>query len=100
MHKTARTVLACVALAAAQSALAEQVAIERGERIYTKVCSHCHDTRVGPEILGRQLPASYVEHVVRHGYRAMPAFRASEIDEQALAGVVEWVSTSTAAPQR
>lgn len=100
MHKTATTVLACVALAAAQSAVAGQDALERGERIYTKVCSYCHDEGVGPQILGRQLPASYVEHVVRYGYRAMPAFRSSEIDAQALAGVVEWVSTSSAAPRR
>ncbi|HRP98118.1 MAG TPA: cytochrome c [Rhodocyclaceae bacterium] len=100
MHKTARTVLACVALAAAQTAIAEQGALERGEHVYTKVCSYCHDAGVGPEIRGRQLPASYIEHVVRHGYRAMPAFRPSEIDDQALAGVVEWVSASTAAPRR
>lgn len=100
MHKTARTVLACVALAAAQAVIAEQHAPGPGEHVYTKVCSYCHEAGIGPQIRGRELPPSYIQHVVRYGFRAMPAFRPSEIDEQALAGVVEWVSTSTAAPQR
>ena len=41
---------------------------------------------------------AYIENVVRHGFRAMPSFRSSEIDNAALASVARWVSQSPASP--
>jgi hypothetical protein len=43
------------------------------------------------------LPTAYIENVVRHGFRAMPSFRPTEIDNAALASVARWVSESAAA---
>ena len=55
-----------------------------GENVYQKICGHCHEAKVGPVITGRQLPPEYITAVVRNGFRAMPAFPASFIDDKAL----------------
>lgn len=65
-----------------------------GAEVYAKVCRHCHEANVGPVLKGRNLPVEYVRQVVRQGNRAMPAFRASEIDDGALNDVARLVSTS------
>ena len=63
-----------------------------GKEVYDDVCGHCHETGVGPMIRGRQLPAAVVTVFARNGSRAMPAFRASEIDDAALAQLADFVS--------
>jgi mono/diheme cytochrome c family protein len=54
------------------------------EEVYRVVCHYCHDTGIGPEIKGRQLPAAYVSYLVRNGQGAMPAFRPTEISDTEL----------------
>jgi len=71
-----------------------------GENVYAKVCGHCHDAGVGPVIKGRQLPTEYISAVVRHGFRAMPAFTGAYIDDQALQQVAEYISKTTAPPAK
>jgi mono/diheme cytochrome c family protein len=63
-----------------------------GAQVYAKVCGYCHDTGVAPALLGRQLPPPLVTAFARNGIRAMPAFRAAEIDDAALAKVAEYIS--------
>ena len=65
-----------------------------GPEVYAKVCSYCHDKQIGPVIRGRSLPSEYISAVVRNGNRAMPAFRASEIDDESLKKVAEYISTN------
>lgn len=67
-----------------------------GENVYAKVCGHCHENLVGPVIKGRQLPAPYITAIVRNGFRAMPAFPASFIDDKALQQVADYISQSPA----
>lgn len=93
-----RILVASLALSCAQAALAADSPAEARDRTYAKICGFCHDEGIGPAILGRQLPAAYIENVVRHGFRAMPSFRSTEIDNAALASVARWVSQSPAAP--
>lgn len=69
---------------------------QNSQEVYNKVCAYCHEANVGPVLTGRNLMPDYIKSVVRNGNRAMPAFRESEINEAALAGVVKLVSTSTA----
>ncbi|MBI5899220.1 MAG: cytochrome c [Rhodocyclales bacterium] len=73
---------------------------QNSQEIYNKVCAYCHEANVGPVITGRNLMPDYIKSVVRNGNRAMPAFRESEINEAALAGVVKLVSTSTAVAKK
>lgn len=68
---------------------------KNGAEVYAKICGHCHeDGRVGPRILNRQLPPAYVRAAVRNGIRAMPPFRSSEIDDESLAKLEEYISKS------
>ena len=67
-----------------------------GAEVYAKVCAFCHETSVGPILRGRELDPLYIRLVVRHGNRAMPAFRASEIDDQSLEKLAEYVSKTAA----
>jgi len=62
-----------------------------GKEVYDKVCGYCHEPNpgLGPNIKGAH-PRDVRERV-RNGHRAMPAFRQSEIDEQALAQLVDYL---------
>ena len=91
-----RILVASLVLGGAQLALAADPPAQERDRTYAKVCGFCHDAGVGPAILGRELPVAYIENVVRHGLRAMPSFRSTEIDNAALASVARWVSQSPA----
>lgn len=71
-----------------------------GAEIYAKVCSLCHETRVGPVLLGRQLPGVVVATFVRHGMNGMPAFRPSEISDAELADLARFINTTPAAEAR
>ncbi|MCL4184578.1 MAG: cytochrome c [Burkholderiaceae bacterium] len=92
--KAACGCIAALALAgAAPAALADSSGKwQSGKEVYDKVCGYCHESGVGPVIRGRELPAEYIRYVVRHGNRAMPSFRPSEIGDDALAEVVRLVS--------
>jgi mono/diheme cytochrome c family protein len=63
-----------------------------GSEVYTKICALCHETSVGPALLGRELDPLYIRLIVRNGSRAMPAFRASEIDDHSLEKLADYVS--------
>lgn len=67
-----------------------------GGQVYEKVCKHCHEAGVGPVLRGRNLPQEYIQRVVRHGNRAMPAFRTTEIDDASLADVARQISAGAA----
>jgi mono/diheme cytochrome c family protein len=67
-----------------------------GAEVYAKICALCHETAVGPTLRGRGLDPTYIQLIVRHGNRAMPAFRASEIDDQSLEKLAEYVSKAEA----
>jgi len=76
-------------------ASAPGVTWKNGAEVYAKICGYCHEGgKVGPVILGRQLPPAYIHAVVRNGNRAMPPFRFSEIDEESLAKLAEYISKS------
>ena len=62
-----------------------------GELVYQKVCQYCHETGIGPELKSRKLPAIYTTHIVRNGFRAMPAFRPTEIGDQELERVASFI---------
>lgn len=62
-----------------------------GEIVYQKICRYCHETGVGPELRSRQLPTVYTTLIVRQGFRAMPAFRPTEISDQELERVADFI---------
>jgi 4-cresol dehydrogenase (hydroxylating) cytochrome subunit len=89
-------VVAGIAWAAPQQAPEQGFAWKNGAEVYAKICAFCHETKIGPVIRGRALDPLYIRYTVRHGNRAMPAFRSSEIDDQSLEKVAEYVSKTAA----
>lgn len=84
------------AVSALTAATAWAQAEQGGERIYRRICSLCHETRIGPSLLGRHLPPVAVQHIVRHGINGMPAFRSSEISDEELAELGTFIERSGA----
>ncbi|MEB2337478.1 MAG: cytochrome c [Nitrospirales bacterium] len=85
-----------VAGAAPEEAPKPGFAWKNGAEVYAKICALCHETAVGPTLRGRGLDPTYIQFIVRHGNRAMPAFRASEIDDQSLEKLAEYLSKAEA----
>ncbi len=82
---------------AGQSHVAQEgYAWKDGAEVYQKLCALCHETKIGPVILGRGHDPLLISYMVRHGNRAMPAFRESEIDDQTLEKLAEYVSKAPA----
>lgn len=88
--------LAGAAWAAPKQPAEQGFAWKDGAEVYTKVCALCHETNTGPAIRGRGLDPMYIRLIIRNGYRAMPAFRASEIDDEVLEKLAEYISKTTA----
>jgi mono/diheme cytochrome c family protein len=64
----------------------------RGETVYSTTCSGCHDGGNAPPLRGHALPEGFVEVVVRHGRRQMPAFPETSISNADLAALVAWLN--------
>lgn len=62
------------------------------EHLYNSSCTFCHDTGVGPTLKGVGWPEEYVEIRVRQGYRAMPAFKPSEISASDIEALAKWLA--------
>ena len=65
-----------------------------GQNLYDKVCALCHaaEVEVGPLLAGRGLPEAYIKFIVRNGFRAMPSFPASFIDDESITLLSEYLS--------
>jgi len=85
------TVLAFLPLMAGIANDAVAAAERSPGQLYGLICAHCHETRIGPDLKGRALPAAMVEHFVRYGNRAMPAWHPSEISDQELLRLADWI---------
>ncbi|SDW92471.1 c-type cytochrome [Nitrosomonas communis] len=84
------------AWSAQEEKLSAGFAWKDGAEIYAKICAYCHEVQVGPPIRNRELPISYIRTIVRNGNRAMPAFRSSEIDDESLTKLADFISKTEA----
>jgi len=84
------------AWSAQEEKLSAGFAWKDGAEIYAKICAYCHETQVGPSIRNRELPINYIRTIVRNGNRAMPAFRSSEIDDESLTKLSDFISKTEA----
>lgn len=90
------------ALFTASSHAQEESQWKSGKHLYEKVCGHCHapEVGVGPELAGRGLPEPYIKAIVRNGFRAMPSFPASYVDDESLAQVTEYLASLPASTEQ
>ena len=70
----------------------------QGKRYFEKVCAKCHEVGIGPVLTGRGLDPLFYTTIVRHGNRAMPAFRMTDIDDATLQDLGIYLSKSPAKP--
>lgn len=68
--------------------------VSKGQRFYEKVCAKCHEAGIGPVLLGRGLPEAVFLTIPRSGFRAMPAFRISDIDDETLHSLATYLANS------
>ena len=74
------------------------------KQVFEKICVYCHQGGDGHEasvaqgLLGRQIPAEYVVHVVRNGLRAMPEFRPTELSDEELKSLGRMIQDSPPVP--
>jgi mono/diheme cytochrome c family protein len=65
-----------------------------GAAAYGRTCGYCHDSNIGPSLRGRGLDPEAVKYIVRHGSRAMPAFRPSVISDAELDAIAALVASN------
>lgn len=97
MFRAKKLILVGLLAAGTQGALAQATGQWRDpQHMFDKVCSLCHMIGVGPNLLGRQLPVSYVESVIRHGRTAMPAFLPTEFSAKEINELAQMIHQSSA----
>ncbi len=94
----------CVLAGLAMPAAAEEL---KGKDVFARYCAACHGTPDAPGSvqLGRtrgkdkallterkDLAPDYVEYIVRHGLKAMPAFAPSDLDAAKLKALVAYLT--------
>jgi len=97
--KSARVAAALLALGACTTAAAQSAGQWQGpEHIWRAVCSYCHASGVGQQLLGAKLPAALIVEFTRKGLKQMPAFAPTQIGDAELAALAEWISKSAPPP--
>jgi mono/diheme cytochrome c family protein len=72
------------------------------EKVFEDTCAYCHGHYIAPglqvvrDVRGRSLPPELTKTFVRNGLGAMPAFRQTEISDEELAILAEWLKNSKA----
>lgn len=83
-------------------------AMSKGQQVYERWCSHCHDPGTGPHpgtqmlALSRgseysvikendYLPPDYIKTVVRNGLQMMPPFRTTDISDDELEALADYL---------
>lgn len=59
-----------------------------GAEVYAGVCVYCHEQM----LRGAGVDPAKIRYAVRHGKRAMPAFRSTEIDDASMEKLIEYLS--------
>ncbi|AGA91311.1 hypothetical protein Thimo_2587 [Thioflavicoccus mobilis 8321] len=94
----ALTTLACLWFAGAgTAAAAEPATISAGQVYFEKICAKCHETGIGPELTGRDLPEATFIVTARIGRNGMPAFRITDIDDQTLIELARYLASTARA---
>ncbi len=60
-------------------------------KLWRETCGYCHDGKLAPELRGAGVPTQAVVSAVRRGPNAMPTFAPSEISDQELEQLAEWI---------
>lgn len=90
--------LASLTVTLTLSSVAMAQTVNEGQRFYEKVCAKCHETGIGPVLMGRGFNEAVYTTIARNGNRAMPAFRISDIDDATLQQLATYLTNAPAKP--
>jgi mono/diheme cytochrome c family protein len=65
-----------------------------GQQIFNRNCHQCHpfgSAAIGPSLNDKPMMGVYIKYQVRHGLGAMPAFDESQMPEDQLDAVVDYL---------
>jgi cytochrome c6 len=68
--------------------------VTAGRAVFDQHCNACHPgggQGAGPALRGRNVPEDRIRTIVRQGGQGMPAFNQSQINDQQLANLVQYV---------
>ena len=68
--------------------------VARGEQVFKKSCDYCHPggaAGLGPSLNNKPAPAFAIRFQVRHGLGAMPAFDSTQISENDLRAIADYL---------
>ncbi len=60
-------------------------------KLWRDTCGYCHDGKLAPELRGAGVSTQAIASAVRRGPNAMPTFAPSEISDQELQQLAEWI---------
>ncbi len=94
LKKAGQLAFAAVLSALSLTAMAADTTqkVGAGQHYYQQICAKCHEAGVGPVIKGRGFPAMTYVVIARNGMNAMPAFRATDIDDATLLALGEYLA--------
>ncbi len=103
-----RMTLMCIGLSALAGLAGPAAGAEMtGKQVFEHYCAQCHGPGDSPATvqLGRtrgkdkallaertDLPAEYIQHIVRHGLKSMPPFTPSDLTDARLAALTEFLT--------
>ena len=61
------------------------------EQLWRATCAYCHNEHVAPELRGSALTAQVITGAVRGGPKAMPSFAGSQISDNELNALADWL---------
>lgn len=70
--------------------------VTAGRAVFDQHCNACHPgggQGAGPALRGRNIPAERITTVVRQGAPGMPAFAETQINEQQLTNLVQYIQS-------
>lgn len=66
------------------------------EQLWRATCRYCHDNAIAQELRGAGLASQAIVTAVRVGPKAMPSFAPSQISNQELEQLAQWLVTQKA----
>ena len=66
------------------------------EQLWRATCRYCHDNGIAQELRGAGLAQGAIVTAVRVGPKSMPSFTQSQISEQELDQLAEWITVQKA----
>jgi mono/diheme cytochrome c family protein len=92
MHEKRLAAAGFAALAVALAGPAAESKERSPQELWDATCHVCHDTGVGPQILGQHLSAEKIKTIVRNGGLEMTPFSPAVISDAELDALAKWVS--------